>query len=84
VIIPAQGSHLDATEAVKAIKLVKGQERAFKRFLLPSSLRAQALPSVPALYKALRWNSRRIRFRCLVPRFTNVRRTEPYLRSAVR
>ena len=31
VIIPAQGSHLDATEAVKAIKLVKGQERAFQR-----------------------------------------------------
>ena len=31
VIIPAQGSHLDATEAVKAIKLVKGQEKAFKR-----------------------------------------------------
>ena len=26
-----QGSHLDATEAVKAIKLVKGQEKAFKR-----------------------------------------------------
>jgi chromosome partitioning protein len=31
VIIPAQGSHLDATEAVKAIKLVKGQERAFNK-----------------------------------------------------
>ena len=31
VIIPAQGSHLDATEAVKAIKLVKGQEKAFQR-----------------------------------------------------
>jgi chromosome partitioning protein len=31
VIIPAQGSHLDATEAVKAIKLVKGQEKAFKK-----------------------------------------------------
>ena len=31
VIIPAQGSHLDATEAVKAIKLVRGQERAFQR-----------------------------------------------------
>src|SRR5579862_6767191 len=28
VIIPAQGSHLDATEAVKAIKLVQGQEKA--------------------------------------------------------
>jgi len=31
VIIPTQGSHLDATEAVKAIKLVKAQEKAFKR-----------------------------------------------------
>jgi chromosome partitioning protein len=31
VIIPAQGSHLDATEAVKALKLVKEQEKAFKR-----------------------------------------------------
>jgi chromosome partitioning protein len=31
VIIPAQGSHLDATEAVKAIKLVKGQEKAFQK-----------------------------------------------------
>jgi chromosome partitioning protein len=31
VIIPTQGSHLDAAEAAKAIKLVKGQERAFGR-----------------------------------------------------
>ena len=31
IIIPAQGSHLDATEAVRAIKLVKGQEKAFQR-----------------------------------------------------
>src|SRR5580698_6072493 len=31
VIIPAQCSHLDATEAVKAIKLVRGQEKAFQR-----------------------------------------------------
>jgi chromosome partitioning protein len=31
VIIPAQGSHLDATQAVKAIKLVKEQEKAFQR-----------------------------------------------------
>ena len=31
VIIPAQGSHLDATEAVKAIKLVRGQEKAFQK-----------------------------------------------------
>ena len=29
VIIPTQGSHLDAAEAVKAIKLVRAQERAF-------------------------------------------------------
>jgi chromosome partitioning protein len=31
VIIPVQGSHLDATEAVKAVKLVSAQERVFKR-----------------------------------------------------
>jgi len=31
VIIPAQGSNLDATEAVKAIKLVRSQEKAFQR-----------------------------------------------------
>jgi len=31
IIIPSQGSHLDATEAVKAIKLVRGQEKAFQR-----------------------------------------------------
>jgi chromosome partitioning protein len=31
VIIPAQGSHLDATEAVKAIKLVQGQKKGFQK-----------------------------------------------------
>ena len=31
VLIPTQGSQLDATEAVKAIKLIRGQEKAFKR-----------------------------------------------------
>jgi chromosome partitioning protein len=31
IIIPSQGSHLDATEAVKAIKLVRSQEKAFQR-----------------------------------------------------
>jgi chromosome partitioning protein len=31
VIIPAQGSHLDAKEAVKAIKLLKSQEKAFQK-----------------------------------------------------
>lgn len=31
VLIPTQGSQLDATEAVKAIKLIRGQERAFRR-----------------------------------------------------
>lgn len=33
VIIPTQGSQLDAKEAVKAIKLVRTQERAFKRVI---------------------------------------------------
>lgn len=31
VIVPVQASHLDAAEAVKAVKLVHAQERAFKR-----------------------------------------------------
>ncbi len=31
IIIPSQGSQLDAAEAVKAIKLVKRQEKAFSR-----------------------------------------------------
>jgi chromosome partitioning protein len=31
VIIPAQGSHLAATEAVKAVRLVRGQEKAFQK-----------------------------------------------------
>jgi chromosome partitioning protein len=31
VIVPTQGSHLDATEAVKAIRLVRGQEKAFNK-----------------------------------------------------
>jgi chromosome partitioning protein len=31
VIIPTQGSHLDASESAKAIKLVRGQEKAFGR-----------------------------------------------------
>lgn len=43
VIIPSQGSNLDATEAVKAIKLVKGQERAFQRRIL-AHLQLDVLP----------------------------------------
>lgn len=31
VVIPTQGSHLDASEAAKAIKLIKQQEKAFGR-----------------------------------------------------
>jgi chromosome partitioning protein len=56
VIIPAQGSHLDATEAVKAIKLVKGQERAFQRKIpfavlftrTSAALRPRTLQSIEA------------------------------------
>ena len=31
VIVPSQGSELDAVEAVKAVRLIHGQEKAFKR-----------------------------------------------------
>jgi chromosome partitioning protein len=33
VIIPTQGSHLDAAESAKAIKLVRSQEKAFGRLI---------------------------------------------------
>ena len=54
VIIPAQGSHLDATEAVKAIKLVKGAGEGIsaKRFPSPFSSRARVLRSARARCKA--------------------------------
>jgi chromosome partitioning protein len=59
VIIPAQGSHLDATEAVKAIKLVKAQEKAFQRripfailFMRTSAaIRPRTLQSIEAEFK---------------------------------
>jgi chromosome partitioning protein len=38
VVIPVQGSHLDAAEAAKAIKLVRAQEIAFKRTIRYSVL----------------------------------------------
>jgi chromosome partitioning protein len=46
VIIPAQGSHLDATEAVKAIKLVKSQEKAFQRKIPFSLLFTRTSPAL--------------------------------------
>lgn len=58
VVIPAQGSHLDATEAVKAIKLVKAQEKAFKRKIpyavlftrTSAAIRPRTLQSVEAQF----------------------------------
>lgn len=46
VIIPAQGFHLDATESVKAIKLVKGQERAFKKKIPFAILFTRTSPTI--------------------------------------
>jgi chromosome partitioning protein len=37
VVIPTQGSFLDAAEAVKAVKLLRVQERAFRRRIPPPS-----------------------------------------------
>jgi len=50
VIIPVQGSHLDATEAAKAIKLVRAQERVFKR--TSSAIRTRTLQSIEAEFAA--------------------------------
>jgi chromosome partitioning protein len=55
-IIPTQGSQLDATEAVKAIKLVRRQEKAFKRSIplavlftrTSAAIRPRSLQSIEA------------------------------------
>jgi len=60
VIIPVQGSHLDATEAAKAIKLVRAQERVFKceipyRILstrTSAAIRTRTLQSIEAEFLA--------------------------------
>ena len=46
VIIPAQGSHLDATEAVKAIRLVKSQEKAFQKKIPFAVLFTRTSPAI--------------------------------------
>jgi chromosome partitioning protein len=46
VIIPVQGSHLDAAEAAKAIKLVRAQERAFRRTIPFSVLFTRTNPAI--------------------------------------
>jgi chromosome partitioning protein len=56
VIIPTQGSQLDAAEAVKAIRLVRAQERAFKRIIpfavlftrTSAAIRPRSLQSIEA------------------------------------
>jgi chromosome partitioning protein len=56
VIIPTQGSQLDAAEAVKAIKLIKRQERAFNRSIpfavlftrTSAAIRPRSLQSIEA------------------------------------
>jgi chromosome partitioning protein len=60
IIIPSQGSHLDATEAVKAIKLVRSQERAFQRKIhSPSCSPGQTPRFALAHFRASRRNSPR-------------------------
>ena len=59
VIIPTQGSQLDAAEAVKAIKLVRRQERAFGREIslavlftrTSAALRPRSLQSIAAEFR---------------------------------
>lgn len=47
VVIPTQGSEVDAVEAVKAVKLVRGQERAFKRTIPFAVLFTRVSAAVP-------------------------------------
>lgn len=59
VIIPTQGSQLDAAEAVKAIKLVRAQERAFNKTIpfailftrTSAAIRPRTLQSIEAEFR---------------------------------
>jgi chromosome partitioning protein len=59
VIIPVQGSHLDAAEAAKAIKLVQAQEREFKRTIgyavlftrTSAAIRSRTLQNIEAQFR---------------------------------
>ena len=46
VIIPSQGSNLDATEAVKAIRLVRSQEKAFQKKIPFAILFTRTSPAI--------------------------------------
>ena len=46
VIIPTKGSMLDATEAVKAVKLLRAQEQAFRRKIPAAILFTQTNPAI--------------------------------------
>ena len=46
VIIPTQGSLLDAAEAVKAVKLLRIQERAFRRKIPAAILFTRTSPAI--------------------------------------
>lgn len=59
VLIPVQGSHLDATEAAKAIRLVQAQEREFNRKIryailfsrTSAAIRSRTLQNVEAQFR---------------------------------
>lgn len=59
VIIPVQGSHLDAAEAAKAIKLLQAQEREFKRMIryavlfsrTSAAIRSRTLQNIEAQFR---------------------------------
>jgi chromosome partitioning protein len=59
VIIPVQGSHLDAAEAAKAIKLVRAQELEFKRTIryailfsrTSAAIRSRTLQNIEAQFR---------------------------------
>jgi chromosome partitioning protein len=60
VIVPTQGSHLDAAEAVKAIRLVRAQEKAFSKKIplsilftrTSAAIRPRTLQSIEAEFGA--------------------------------
>jgi len=85
VIIPAQGSHLDPTEAVKASSLSRRRRRhSREKSHSPFFLRARAPPSDRGHCRALKRNSRRTRSRCSATRFMSAKPIARFLPSAER
>ena len=86
VIVPTQGSQLDAFEAAKAVKLIRQQEKAFGRnhTLCDSCSPARTQRFVRAPCNTFATNSKNIKCPPFAPRCMSAKRSAPSSRLAAR